>query len=163
MPHTSSVGAFTRWMRFFSPLSGIGQMNFPVAPIAHVSRTRAAAASASSAAPNSRVRRVAVGIAEDAAPQLRRIERHPVDDRIGVAPETDRAMSTSRRTRRGAAAATSHAIIAAERVTDQRRLLEAERVEQLVVAEDEVPQPVELVDVVRRARRRARDARARAP
>ena len=34
MPHTSSVGAFTRWMRRFKPLSGIGHTNLPVAPSA---------------------------------------------------------------------------------------------------------------------------------
>jgi len=39
-----SVGAETRWMRFFNPLSGIGQMNLLVAPIAHIRRTRAAIA-----------------------------------------------------------------------------------------------------------------------
>jgi len=31
-------------MRFLSPLSGIGHVNLPVAPIAHIRRTRAAAA-----------------------------------------------------------------------------------------------------------------------
>ncbi len=34
-----------RWIRFFSPLSGMGQMNLPVAPMAQVSRVRASAAS----------------------------------------------------------------------------------------------------------------------
>src|SRR3989449_7465047 len=42
-------------MRFFSPLSGMGQMNFPVAPMDHMSRTRvAAAASGGSDGPNIR-------------------------------------------------------------------------------------------------------------
>src|SRR5207302_503113 len=47
-----SVGAVMRWTRFFSPLSGIGQMNLPVVPMAHMRRTRA---SGSSALPNMRL------------------------------------------------------------------------------------------------------------
>src|SRR3990172_1485606 len=34
LPQTMSVGALMRCRRFFSPLSGIGQMNFDVAAIA---------------------------------------------------------------------------------------------------------------------------------
>ena len=31
-PQTTSVGAWIRCIRFFSPLSGMGQVNFPVQP-----------------------------------------------------------------------------------------------------------------------------------
>ena len=40
-------------------------------------------------------------------------------------------------------------------MADQDRLFELQRVQQLVVAEDEIPQPVELIDLIGRARRRA--------
>src|SRR5207249_2775057 len=58
-PQTSRLGALTRWMRFFRPLSGIGQMNFPVVPIAHMSRTRASVVAASCASVRGNMRRAA--------------------------------------------------------------------------------------------------------
>src|SRR5260370_42113676 len=42
-----------------------------------------------------------------------------------------------------------------EGVADQRRALESKRVQKLVVTEHEVPQPIELVGIVRRVRTRA--------
>src|SRR6185369_14746425 len=30
LPHTTKVGAFTRWIRFFSPLSGSGKFIWPL-------------------------------------------------------------------------------------------------------------------------------------
>ena len=44
-PRSRVRGPAIRWMRFLSPLSGIGQMNLPVDPIAHVRRVLASAAS----------------------------------------------------------------------------------------------------------------------
>ena len=48
LPQMTSVGATIRWMRFARPLSGIGQTNFDVQPIAHVRPTIAAMAASGS-------------------------------------------------------------------------------------------------------------------
>src|SRR3989449_10336409 len=75
---------------------------------------------------------------------------------IGVAPEAERRdqrQPAGARGVRGGELAREHP---AERVADERGALQPERLEQLVVAEDEIPQAVELVDVVGRLRRRAR-------
>ena len=61
-----------RWIRFLSPLSGMGQRNFPVAPMAHWSPTRAMTrASGSAGSGEHAARRLAGGVLEDAAGEVR--------------------------------------------------------------------------------------------
>src|SRR5262249_5238078 len=86
--------------------------------------------------------------------QLRRTQLHPVHDRIGVTPEADRidecqAAHAPRVRRRQLAR--DHA---AERVSDDQRFFDLQSRQQLVVAEDQIPEAVEPIDVVVRLRRR---------
>ena len=102
-----------RWMRFLSPLSGIGQMNLPVAPMAHVSRVRASApASASSGTAN---------IAFAAGPSGRwntnpGISAGPCSIQLTTGASSSQSpigsMRASRLTRAGCSAATSQATMA---------------------------------------------------
>ena len=96
------------------------------------------------------------GIAKDIVRQLRRTQLHPVHDRIGVTPQADRidkcqAAHAPRVRRRQLAR--DHA---AERVPDDQRFFDLQSRQQLVVAEDQIPEAVEPIDVVVRLRRRPR-------
>ena len=102
-----------RWMRLPSPLSGIGQMNLPVAPIAQVSRVRASAPSSGSSG--------TANIARAAAPSglsntWAAISTGPSSIQLTTGASSRQSpigsMSARRRTRAGRSAATSHAIIA---------------------------------------------------
>ena len=65
--------------------------------------------------------------------------------------------------REGRSAATSHAIIAPKECPTSIASRQAQVLEQLVVAEDQVPQAVDLADGVRVARASSPDAPARTP
>ena len=91
---------------------------------------------------------LAVGVPKDVAGEVPVRQEHPVGNRRVVAPEAERvdehqATDTSRAGRRHLAG--DHA---AEGVAHERRPGEPERVEELVVAEDQIPHAVEVVDVV---------------
>src|SRR5215470_5428204 len=96
------------------------------------------------------------GIAEDVSGHLVRAQHHPVGDGGIVAPETDgideHELARPARIGGGELAGDHRP----EGMTHERRALEAEGVEKLVVAEDEVPQVVEMTDVVGSARGGAR-------
>ena len=127
-------------MRFFSPLSGIGHRNFPVAPMAHWSPTRAMIrASGSSGGAN--IRRAASPSASWKTWPTRSAvsQQHPVGNGDVVPPEPERvdehqAVDASRA--RGRHLAGDHA---AEGVAHEDGPGEPERIQQLVVAEDQIP------------------------
>src|SRR5262249_25719877 len=96
------------------------------------------------------------GIAEDVSRHLLRVQHHPVCDGRIVAPEADGIdeHELARPARIGGGdLAGDHG---PEGMAHERRILEAEAVQQLVVAEDEVPQIVEMSDVVGSSRRSTR-------
>src|SRR5204863_2540560 len=105
--------------------------------------------------PEHSLRGLARGIAEDPTAERVEVEHHPVDDRLGVTPEADRGDQGQAAGPPGICRGHFARDHCAERVTDERRVLESQRLQQLVVAEDEIPESVEVIDVVRRGGRRA--------
>jgi len=94
----------------------------------------------------------AVGLVEHVGRHLGRPQQHPVHDRGGLEPEADgieeREAADPRRTQRGHLARHHRP----EGMADQHQPLELQRFQQLVVAEDEIPEGVDLLDRLRLAR-----------
>ena len=102
-----------RWMRFFNPLSGIGQMNLPVHPMAQVRRVRARApSSGSSGMENSAFAATPSGSRNTYPGRSWGATSIQLVTGASSRQSPMGSMSASRRTRDGRSAATSHATIA---------------------------------------------------